>query len=64
MAKIRLEDLIGELERGFTEVLKETVKEVYPKERIDDQKLFRTFKYQISRKFRSWEQVRDSHIEK
>jgi hypothetical protein len=64
MAKIKLEDLVGELERGFTEVLKETIKEVYPKERVDEQKLFRTFKYQITRRFRNWEQIRDSYIEK
>ena len=64
MAKIMLEDVVGELERKMTRVLKDTVKRVIPEARFDDQRLFREFKEQVHRQFERWERIKDSSIEK
>ena len=64
MAKIMLEEVIGELEQKLTRVLKESVKKVSPEARFDDRRLFREFKEQIHRQFNRWERIKDSSIEK
>lgn len=64
MAKIKIEDVVAHLDSEFRKALEATLKEHFPNQTFDTRTVFRTFKKQVSRKCRTWENIPDKYIEK
>ena len=63
MARIKAEEIVDDLSSEFRRALGDAVSEVLPGVSFDEYELFRAFKRAVRRKCRTWERVRDSHVE-
>lgn len=62
MARIKPEEIIDDLSSEFKSALAESVREVIPNAQFDEYQLFRAFQRAVSRRCRTWERVRNSHV--
>lgn len=63
MSRVKIEYLLDDLSTEMRSALEAAVKEVLPDAQVDRYKLFRAFKRAVGRKCRTWERVRDDHVE-
>ena len=62
MAKIKIKEVISYLDLDFKKALKDTVDAVSPNNNMSKDKLFKAFEREVSKKFKTWEQVPDQHV--
>ena len=63
MARIRIEEIVDDLDSELRSALEAAVKEVLPSAVFDRYELFRAFKRAVGRKCSTWERVRDDYVE-
>lgn len=63
MAKIKPEEIVEDLSAEFRGALADAVKAIFPGQHFNEHALFLAFKLAIRRKCRTWERVRDSHVD-
>jgi len=63
VAKIKPEEIVEDLNIEFRGALVDAVKAISPSPHFDEYALFRAFKLAIRRRCRTWERVRDSHVD-
>jgi len=63
MLRIKVEDVIGQLETQIQASLREAVKEVAPDARFNERDLYIAFKRAVGRKCKRWERISDRYVE-
>lgn len=63
MARVKIEEIIQNIDYGVRRALAEAVKETIPDAEFDEHDLFRAFVRSVRRKCNTWERVSDSYIE-
>jgi hypothetical protein len=63
MARIKIAEVVSELDTQLRSALASAVQEVFPEANVDRHQLFRAFKRAVARKCSTWETVSDSHVD-
>lgn len=63
MARIKLDEIVYDLNVEFRGALSDAVKEISPNLRFDEYALYKAFERAIRRRCRTWERVKDSNID-
>jgi hypothetical protein len=63
MAKIKIEEIVGDLNFQFRKALSQTVQEIVPGAQFDELDLYRAFKKALRHKCEVWAKVNDAYIE-
>ena len=63
MARIKIEEIVDDLDSELRSALEAAVKEVLPNAVFDRYELFRAFKRAVGDKCSTWERVRDDYVE-
>ena len=63
MARIKIGEIIEELERDLRRALSVAVKTTMPEAVFDENKLFREFTREVKAKCNPWEKVSDRYVE-
>jgi hypothetical protein len=64
MAKVRIEEIIEDLDSEMKRALEDAVKEILPEAEFDRNTLYRAFLRAVRRKCSNWETVKDQNVEK
>jgi len=64
MARVKIEEIIGQLDSDLRKALRDAVHRTIPEASFDERALFREFKRAVGRKCSTWETVNDSYVEK
>ena len=57
MARIKMEEIVEELDENFARVLKSVIDELVPGNDFDSRKIMRIFRMRLERGFENWEHV-------
>ena len=63
MARIKMEDIVEELDENFARVLKAVVDELVPENVFDSRRIMRVFRLRLERGFGNWEHVPDRCVD-
>ncbi len=63
MARIKMEDIVEELDENFARVLKSVVDELVPENDFDSRRIMRVFRMRLERGFGNWEHVPDRCVD-
>lgn len=64
MARVKIEEIIEQLDSDLRKALRDAVRQVIPNVDFDDRRLFREFVRAVRRKCSTWETVNDGFVEK
>jgi hypothetical protein len=63
VARVKIEDIIGELESPLSRALENALRKAIPDAEFSRRSLFKAFKREVGRKCSTWERVRDNYAE-
>jgi hypothetical protein len=64
MARVKIEEIIDQLDSDLRKALRDAVRQVIPKVDFDGRRLFREFVRAVRRKRSTWETVNDGFVER